>query len=234
MDNCWELAEQVIGNSDRVLLYGVPGTGKSYQASLHNLKEEQEVVTSTLTEDGSAMELRGHFIPNDKGSMDWLHGTAISAWLQGARFVINEIDHASSDVLTFLYGILDDKEFAGMTLPNKKQQFVKPSDEFNVVATMNGTPETLPEALADRFPVKINIDKIHPSALKLIPTQYRDACESMSIISDSARRTSIRSWAEFSKLQEFMTEENSAKVVFQDKYQDILDTIELTKAQDDE
>ena len=121
-----------------------------------------------------------------------------------------------------------------MTLPNKKQQFVKPSDEFNVVATMNGTPETLPEALADRFPVKINIDKIHPSALKLIPTQYRDACESMSIISDSARRTSIRSWAEFSRLQEFMTEENSAKVVFQDKYQDILDTIELTKAQDDE
>mgnify|MGYP003137027276 FL=1 len=53
---CWELAEQVIGNADRVLLYGVPGTGKSYQATLYNLKEKQEVVSTTLTEDESAME----------------------------------------------------------------------------------------------------------------------------------------------------------------------------------
>ena len=231
---CWELAEQVIGNADRVLLYGVPGTGKSYQATLYNLQEKQEVVSTTLTEDGSAMELRGHFIPNDNGSMSWLHGTAINAWLKGARFVVNEIDHASSDVLTFLYSILDDKEFAGMTLPNKKQDFVKPKDNFNVVATMNGSPDTLPEALADRFPIKINIDKIHPSALKKIPKKYRKACESMSLITDSDRRTSIRAWAEFNRLTEFMSEEDSARVVFQDRYTDILDTIEHTTAQDEE
>jgi len=232
--NCLTLAEQVIGNSDRVLLYGVPGTGKSYQATLYNLEEKQEVVSTTLTEDGSAMELRGHFIPNEDGSMSWLHGTAINAWLKGARFVVNEIDHASSDVLTFLYSILDDKQFAGMTLPNREQTFVKPSKGFNVVATMNGSPDSLPEALADRFPVKINIDKIHPSALKKIPKKYRKACESMSLIQDSARRTSIRAWAEFNRLSKFMTEEDSAKVVFQSRYRDVLDTIENTQAQDDE
>ncbi len=68
---CWELASKVIGFSDRVLLYGVPGTGKSYQATKYNLKEGQKVETITLTEDGSAMELRGHFIPNDSNGMDW-------------------------------------------------------------------------------------------------------------------------------------------------------------------
>ena len=230
---CWELAEQVIGNADRVLLYGVPGTGKSYQATLYNLKEKQEVVSTTLTEDGSAMELRGHFIPNDNGSMSWLHGTAVNAWLKGARFVVNEIDHASSDVLTFLYSILDDKEFAGMTLPNREQDFVKPKDDFNVVATMNGTPDTLPEALAYRFPIKINIDKIHPSALKKIPKKYREVCEAMSLITDSDRRTSIRSWAEFNRLTKFMSEEDSAKVVFQDRYNDILDALEQSNAKDE-
>ena len=230
---CWELAEQVIGNADRVLLYGVPGTGKSYQATLYNLQDKQEVVSTTLTEDGSAMELRGHFIPNDNGSMSWLHGTAVKAWLKGARFVVNEIDHASSDVLTFLYSILDDKEFAGMTLPNREQDFVKPSKDFNVVATMNGTPDTLPEALADRFPIKINIDKIHPSALKKIPKKYRDVCEAMSLITDGERRTSIRSWAEFNRLTKFMSEEDSARVVFQDRYTDILDALQQSYAKDE-
>jgi len=230
---CWELAEQVIGNADRVLLYGVPGTGKSYQATLYNLQDKQEVVSTTLTEDGSAMELRGHFIPNDNGSMSWLNGTAINAWLKGARFVVNEIDHASSDVLTFLYSILDDKEFAGMTLPNKEQDFVKPKKDFNVVATMNGLPDTLPDALADRFPIKINIDKIHPSALKKIPKKYRDVCEAMSLITDSDRRTSIRSWAEFNRLTKFMSEEDSARVVFQDRYTDILDALEQSNAKDE-
>jgi len=54
------------------------------------------------------------------------------------------------------------------------------------------------------------------------------------LIQDSARRTSIRAWAEFNRLSKFMTEEDSAKVVFQSRYRDVLDTIENTQAQDDE
>ena len=32
MDNCWTLFNEIIGNSERVLLYGMPGTGKTYLA----------------------------------------------------------------------------------------------------------------------------------------------------------------------------------------------------------
>ena len=38
---------------------------------------------------------------------------------------------------------------------------------------MNGVPEDLPEALLDRFPVKINIDTVHPSALDSLPEKFR-------------------------------------------------------------
>lgn len=230
LPECWTLAEQVIGNSDRVLLYGVPGTGKSYQATLYNLKQKQEVLTTTLTEDGSAMELRGHYVPNDNNGMDWIHGTAVQAWLKGARLVLNEIDHASGDVLTFLHNILDDKEFAGMTLPNTKQEQVKPKESFNVVATMNGTPDVLPLALRDRFPVKIHIDRIHPSAIAKLPKKYREACDTLSIITDEDRRTSVRSWFEFSKLVKDMPEHVAAKCVFGSRADDILDTLENLKA----
>lgn len=232
LPECWELASKVIGKSDRVLLYGVPGTGKSYQATLYNLKEKQKAVTTTLTEDGSAMELRGHFIPTEDGAMTWIHGTAIHAWLTGARLVLNEIDHASGDVLTFLHTILDDKEFAGITLPNANQENVKPKKAFNVVATMNGTPDMLPLALRDRFPVKINIDRIHPSALAKLPKKYQKACDSLSIIEDDDRRTSVRSWYEFAKLakMENFTEQDAAKAVFGKRADDILDTLENLKA----
>jgi len=232
MPECWQIAEKVIGNSDRVLLYGVPGTGKSYQATLHNLAEKQKAVTTTLTEDGSAMELRGHFIPNDNGSMTWMHGTAIHSWITGARLVLNEIDHASGDVLTFLHTILDDKKFASITLPNAKQEVVKPAKDFTVVATMNGTPDALPLALRDRFPVKIHIDRIHPSALKKLPKKYREACDTLSVITDDERRTSVRSWYEFAKLSkvENFTEQDAAQAVFGVRANDILDTLENLEA----
>ena len=231
---CWDLASKVIGFSDRVLLYGVPGTGKSYQATKYNLKEGQKVETITLTEDGSAMELRGHFIPNDSNGMDWLHGIAVQSWIDGSRLVLNEIDHAGGDVLTFLHNILDDKEFAGMTLPNTQQEHVAPLDSFNVVATMNGTPDVLPLALRDRFPVKINIDRVHPSALLTLPKEYRKIANDFSIIMDEDRRTSIRAWSEFAKLTTIMDIEMSAKAVFNDYADDIIDTLDTMKAMEEE
>ena len=226
---CMEIANSVIGLSDRVLLYGVPGTGKSYQATLHNLGAGQSVYTTTLTEDSSAMELRGHYVPNSKNGMDWHHGTAVQSWVDGARFVINEIDHAGGDVLTFLHSVLDDKEFAGMTLPNKKQEFVSPNENFNVVATMNGTPDMLPIALRDRFPVAINIDSIHPDALKQLPKKYRQVASDMSTIGDTDRRTSIRKWNEFVMLSKELGKEMAMEGVFGDKAEDIEDALESAK-----
>lgn len=218
--DCWELANKMIGESRRVLLYGPPGTGKTYAATTYNLNK-QSVDATTLTEDSSAAELRGFYLPS-KEEFKWQYGTGINAWLKGGRLVVNEIDHAGGDVSTFLHALLDDPDYAFITLPNEEAEVVKPADGFNVVATMNGTPDMLNPALADRFPVKININTVHPKALEVLSEDLRKLAGELAVATDE-RRTSIRSWIEFDKLRKKYTSEVAAHAVFgKNRGQDLL------------
>ena len=224
--NSWELFNKVIGNSDRILLYGIPGTGKTYQATKVNVPQGKEVYSTTLTIDSTASEMIGHYIPNELGTFDWNDGVAIKAWREGTRLVINEIDHAGPDVSSVLHAILDDADIARLTLPNKKKETVQPSQGFSVIATMNGTPDMLPEALADRVGVKINIDSVHPDAIATLPEEYRTVYSERDGTDIPA---SIRAWKEFSKLVSAGVDlRSSATVCFGNDYaEDVVDAIEL-------
>jgi MoxR-like ATPase len=224
--NSWELFNKVVGTSDRILLYGIPGTGKTYQATKVNVPTDKEVYSTTLTIDSTASEMIGHYIPNDTGTFDWNDGVAIKAWREGTRLVINEIDHAGPDVSSVLHAILDDADIARLTLPNKKKETVIPSKGFSVIATMNGTPDMLPEALADRFGVKININSVHPDAIKSLPEKYRTVYSERD---ENNIPPSIRSWKEFSKLVDAGVDlRSSATVCFGNDYaEDVVEAIEL-------
>lgn len=224
--NSWELFDKVVGTSDRILLYGIPGTGKTYQATKVNVPTDKEVYSTTLTIDSTASEMIGHYIPNDTGTFDWNDGVAIKAWREGTRLVINEIDHAGPDVSSVLHAILDDADIARLTLPNKKKETVTPSKGFSVIATMNGTPDMLPEALADRFGVKININSVHPDAIKSLPERYRSVYSERD---ENDIPPSIRSWKEFSKLVDAGVDlRSSATVCFGNDYaEDVVEAIEL-------
>jgi MoxR-like ATPase len=224
--NSWELFNKVVGTSDRILLYGIPGTGKTYQATKVNVPTDKEVYSTTLTIDSTASEMIGHYIPNDTGTFDWNDGVAIKAWREGTRLVINEIDHAGPDVSSVLHAILDDADIARLTLPNKKKETVTPSKGFSVIATMNGTPDMLPEALADRFGVKININSVHPDAIKSLPEKYRTVYSERD---ENNIPPSIRSWKEFSKLVDAGVDlRSSATVCFGNDYaEDVVEAIEL-------
>ena len=224
--NSWELFDKVVGTSDRILLYGIPGTGKTYQATKVNVPTDKEVYSTTLTIDSTASEMIGHYIPNDTGTFDWNDGVAIKAWREGTRLVINEIDHAGPDVSSVLHAILDDADIARLTLPNKKKETVIPSRGFSVIATMNGTPDMLPEALADRFGVKININSVHPDAIKSLPEKYRTVYSERD---ENNIPPSIRSWKEFSKLVDAGVDlRSSATVCFGNDYaEDVVEAIEL-------
>ena len=219
MLTCWDLANKMIGESRRVLLYGPPGTGKTYAATTYNLNENG-VDATTLTEDSSAAELRGFYLPS-KEEFKWQYGTGINAWLKGGRLVVNEIDHAGGDVSTFLHALLDDPEYAFITLPNDEAEVVKPAGGFHVVATMNGTPDMLNPALADRFPVKINVDSVHPKALEVLSEDLRQLAGELAVANDE-RRTSIRSWIEFDKLRKKYNADVAAQAVFGSRGEDML------------
>ena len=126
--------------------------------------------------------------------------------------VINEIDHAGADVQTFLHALLDDKEFAGFNLPDDEGTYVKPMDNFQCIATMNGYPEDLQEPLADRFPVKLNIDKIHPVALESLGNKLK------SVYLDNSQAISVRKWIELKKLMDSdMPNELAVRILFDDE-----------------
>lgn len=195
--NTWELLDAVLGTTRRTLLHGLPGTGKTYAASKRGLADSQKVYEITLTEETPAAEIRGHFVPKDNNFI-WMDGPGLRAWREGARLVINEIDRASADCMSLLNALLDDPEFAELTLPTG--EIVRPAEGFQVVATMNGVPDDLEPSLQDRFPVTIHIAEVNPEAIASLDPDLRDAALNTSVL-EGDRRVSIRAWMEYGNLR---------------------------------
>ena len=135
--------------------------------------------------------------------------------------------------MTFLHAILDDKSIAGITLNNREKETVRPAEGFQVIATSNADPESLPQAVKDRFPIAINIDNIHPTALEKFPEQWRDVINDTSTIDDEHERISIRKWLEFFKLTEEqgMNMDTAGVLVFGDRSEELLDAIKLSNVE---
>jgi len=218
--DCWELAEQVIQHSRTVLLEGPPGTGKSRFGKTACLQKGQKVYSVTLTEEHPAAEFRGFYIPKgDK--FEWVHGVGILAWVEGARLVIDEIDRSGPDLQSFFLALLDDEAVASYTLPTGIT--VRPKSGFQVVATMNGDSRVdLPAALADRFPVCLNINRINPNAVKALPEDLRLPAESSIAIEDERRQSSVRRWFAYSHLRDKLDSTVAAQAVFGSSYKEVL------------
>ena len=231
--DCWKLVSAAIGNADRVLLYGPPGTGKTYAAATNkvglNMDGDPNVYQITMTEDTASANLEGFYKPSSDGGFEWHDGIAIQAWRNGGRLVINEIDHASPDAMTFLHAILDDKDIAQLTLNNDNKETVRPAPGFTVIATTNSLPESLPMALKDRFPVKINVDKIHPIALERFPKSWRNTISDTSLSMDSEQRLSIRAWREFFDLiSKGLDKREAGYLIFGERADELMDAIFLS------
>jgi len=231
--DCWQLVAAAIGNADRVLLYGPPGTGKTYAAATNkvglNMDGDPNVYQITMTEDTASANLEGFYKPSSDGGFEWHDGIAIQAWRTGGRLVINEIDHASPDAMTFLHAILDDKDIAQLTLNNDNKETVRPEPGFTVIATTNSLPESLPMALKDRFPVKINVNTIHPKALDMFPESWRATVSDTSLSMDSESRLSVRAWREFFDLiGKGLDKREAGYLIFGDRADELMDAIFLS------
>lgn len=220
----WDLAEKSVGVLRRVLLYGPPGTGKTYTAMHSNRDADQVLYTNTLTEETPASELRGHFVLND-GGYKWMHGPAARAWLDGARYVLNELDRASGDCHSLCYAILDDHASAQLTLPNGET--IYPEDDTRFVVTMNGHESDLPDALIDRMDAIIHITRPHPQAIEALPADLREIAREATSSEDPHTRTSIRKWFAFDNARKHMDLLHACVAVFGDRARDVINTYEL-------
>jgi DNA polymerase III delta prime subunit len=217
----WPHVEQVAPYARLMLLYGPPGTGKTTAAC--KLGNPENLYNVTLTEETPAAELRGHYVPRG-GEFLWQDGPAMRAFREGARLVLNEIDKASSDALSFCHALLDDPGMSAITLPTGET--VTPHGGFTVIATMNGVPEDLPEAMQSRFSINYEIETPHPDAIRTLPEELRGPAMD-SIKGDPDRRIGFREWKAFAFLSEKVDKKVAAQAVFGSRARDILTTLRL-------
>ena len=229
LPQCWQDLEDVLNNgTDRVILYGPSGIGKTY-AGLTIGNVTAGAFRLVCTEDMTNLDVTGSFMPDGKGGVKWVDGSALKAWqgdgVNGGRLIVDEIDKASGDVYAQLLAMLDSPESASWEHPDTGRTY-RPLQGFSAIMTTNvENMGELPTALTDRFPIKIRINEPHPKALERLSPDLRDFAVAMADAGE--RRISLRAFIEFDKLRQSLGIERSAQLTFGERAKSILDAIAI-------
>lgn len=232
MKDDWKVAEAVMPYASAVLLYGIPGTGKTFAGQRVGVKPGDAVYSLYLTEYTPVTEVRGTIYPiltNGEREFKWVDGPALMAYRNGGRLVINEINQCSDDCITFLLALLDNPESSKITLPSG--EVIRPHKNFTVVATMNGEPGDLLPALRDRFPVTIRISKPHPNAVKALPEDLQKHAASTAVLEEE-RRVGIRQWMAFAALRDNVDPVVAMEACFGNQAEEILNAMTMSTERD--
>jgi MoxR-like ATPase len=227
LPKCWKHAQDALeAGIDRLLFYGPPGVGKTF-AGLTYGDVRNGVWKVNCTEDMTTADVTGHWMPDGDGTWSWRDGGATNALRSGGRLILDEVDKASGDVLATLLAVTDSDGSIALDHPGLNGA-VRASAGYSVVCTTNVEDiGELPEALADRFPVRIRINEPHPDALLLLSHDLRDYARRAADL--GPRRISLRSFMAFDKLRKSLGDQGyAAEIVFGEKLaQAVLDAIAI-------
>jgi MoxR-like ATPase len=215
-NKCWsDLDNALKAGLDRVLLYGQPGTGKTYYCLNKHLPSMQNPTRQAYrllcSTDMTKGDIEGMFRPN-RDEWVFAESVCLTAWRTGGRLILDELDQAGGDALTGLLAVVDSSGSTVMNHPDTGEA-IKPVEGFQVIATTNAVKlNDLPPALLDRFPVRININTPNPEAIELLPADLREIANGW--ISDATRRVSLRSFFTFDQARKTLPIETAARLVF--------------------
>lgn len=235
MAQCWtDLNLALSAGLDRILLYGPPGTGKTYYALTHHLQytapwdttpRDRDAYRVLCSPDMTTADVDGLWRPA-RDEWKFVTGAALRAWKNGDRLILDELDQASGDVLTALLLICDSDGSAVREHPETGEK-LRPAPGFQIIATTNAERMSdLPDALVDRFPVRININEVNPEAINELPEDLRAVATAYS--NRETDRYSLRSFFAFDKLRNTLELDTAARLVFPDEARAITEALAVS------
>lgn len=148
-----------------VLLYGVPGCGKTALVEGAFPEELETIIGSGDTE---LSDFIGGYVQTPSGGFEWIDGALVRAVEQGKVLLIDEIGLIDPKVLSVVYGLMDGRRELVVTA-NPERGVVKAQEGFYVVSATNPNVAgvRLSEALLSRFAIQAELTTDWTLAKKL-------------------------------------------------------------------
>lgn len=148
-----------------VMLYGVPGTGKT---ALVEGAFPDELYTILGSGDTEVADLVGGYVQTPSGGFEWVDGVLTRSAIEGKVLLIDEIGLIDPKVLSVVYGLMDGRRELVVTA-NPERGTIKAKEGFYVVSATNPNVAgvRLSEALLSRFTVQAEMTTDWSLAKKL-------------------------------------------------------------------
>lgn len=162
-----------------VMLYGVPGTGKT---AMVEAAFPDELYTLLGSGDTEVSDLVGSYIQTPSGDFEWVDGVLTKSAEEGKVLFIDEIGLIDPKVLAVVYGLMDGRRELPITA-NPERGTIKAKEGFWVVSATNPNVAgvRLSEALLSRFTIQAELTTDWALAKKLgVPQQAVVASQNLS------------------------------------------------------
>jgi nitric oxide reductase NorQ protein len=148
-----------------VMLYGVPGTGKT---AMVEAAFPDELYTILGSGDTEVSDLVGGYVQTPSGGFEWVDGVLTKSALEGKVLLIDEIGLIDPKVLSVVYGLMDGRRELTISA-NPERGTIKAQEGFYVVSATNPNVAgvRLSEALLSRFAIQVEMTTDWALAKKL-------------------------------------------------------------------